>query len=69
MVVGVGRKRSKGPKDDKRDAFALADMLRNNDLESVVYKQVGPYSSLRQLVKVHAQIVRDVVRVKNRLIL
>jgi hypothetical protein len=35
-------------------------MLRNNDLESVVYKQVGPYSTLRQLVKVHAQIVRDV---------
>ena len=67
VVVGVGRKRSKGPKDDKRDAFALADMLRNNDLESVVYKQVGPFSTLRQLVKVHAQIVRDVVRVKNRL--
>jgi transposase len=67
VVVGVGRRRSKGPKSDKRDAFALADMLRNNDLESVVYKQVGPYSTLRQLVKVHAQIVQDVVRVKNRL--
>jgi hypothetical protein len=67
VVVGLGQRRGKGQKNDKRDAFALADMLRNNDLESVVYKQVGPYSTLRQLVKVHAQIVRDVVRVKNRL--
>jgi transposase len=67
VVVGLGQRRSKGQKNDQRDAFALADMLRNNDLESVVYKQVGPYGTLRQLVKVHTQIVRDVVRVKNRL--
>ena len=67
LVVIGRRKRSSGPKNDMRDAFDLADKLRKNDLESVVYKQVGPYAALRQLVKVHAQIVRDVVRVKNRL--
>jgi len=66
VVMGLWQS-SKGPKNDERDAFDLADKLRKNDLERVVYKQVGPYTALRQLVKVHAQIVRDVVRVQNRI--
>jgi transposase len=67
VVTGVGQRASKGAKDDKRDALALADKLRVNDIEAVVYKPQGPYATLRQLVKTHAQIVQDVVRVQNRI--
>lgn len=67
VVIGVGERASRGPKDDARDAFALADRLRKGDVPTAVYKQVGPYAALRQLVKVHAQMVRDVVRVQNRI--
>ena len=67
VVVGLGKVTKRSPKDDRRDAFALADMLRKGDLETVVYKNIGPYAQLRQLVKVHSQIVRDVVRTQNRI--
>ena len=67
VVLGLGEKSVRGNKDDHRDAFALADKLRKNDLSRVVYKDAGPYGALRQLVKVHSQIVRDVVRAQNRI--
>lgn len=67
VVVGFGERAPRGNKDDQRDAFALADKLRKNDLSRVVYKETGQYTALRQLVKVHAQIVQDVVRVQNRI--
>ena len=42
VVLGLEQQRnSSGAKNDQRDAFALADKLRTNDLESVVYKQAG----------------------------
>jgi hypothetical protein len=35
--------------------------------EKAVYKQVGAFATLRQLVKAHAMIVRDTVRTQNRI--
>ena len=67
VVLGFGERAPRGNKDDQRDAFALADKLRKNDLSRVVYKKTGQYTTLRQLVKVHAQVVKDVARVKNRI--
>jgi len=58
---------SRGPKDDARDAFALAERLRIGAVEKTVFKQTGPYATLRQLSKTYATVVQDVVRVQNRL--
>ena len=58
---------SRGPKDDARDAFALAESLRIGAVQTVVYKDTGPFTTLRQLAKAHAMVVQDTVRVQNRL--
>lgn len=66
-VVVVHVKESRGQKNDELDAFALAEQLRTGAIATTVYKLVGAYSTLRQLVKAHAMIVRDTVRVQNRI--
>jgi hypothetical protein len=58
---------SRGQKSDERDAFVLAERLRTGALETTVYKQVGAFATLRQLVRAHAMIVQDTVRVQNRI--
>jgi transposase len=58
---------SRGPKNDERDAFALAEQMRMGKLEHTVYKEVGPFAALRQLAKTHAMIVQDSVRIQSRI--
>jgi hypothetical protein len=58
---------SRGAKSDERDAFGLAERLRTGSIETSVYKQVGPFATLRHLVKAHHMIVRDTVRVQCRI--
>jgi transposase len=58
---------SRGPKDDERDALALAEQMRTGKLDTTVYKHVGPFGALRNLVKTHGMVVRDVVRTQNRI--
>jgi transposase len=58
---------SRGPKSDERDAFGLAEKLRQGNLERRVFKELGPYRKLRELARVYAMVVRDVVRVQNRI--
>jgi transposase len=58
---------SRGQKSDKHDAFGLAERLRTRAIEKSVYKIVGSFATLRQLVKVHRTIVQDTVRVQNRI--
>lgn len=58
---------SRGPKSDERDAFGLAEKLRQGNLEHRVFKELGPYRKLRELGRVYAMVVRDVVRVQNRI--
>jgi transposase len=58
---------SRGQKSDQRDALGLANKLRLGTIESRVFKDHGSYRTLRELVRVHSMVVRDVVRVQNRL--
>jgi transposase len=58
---------SSGQKNDEHDAFGLAERLRTGSLETTVYKQVGRFGKLRQLVRAHAMIVEDAARTQNRI--
>ena len=66
VVAGVEAGR-RGPKDDKRDAFGLAEDLRQGAIKTRVFKKGGPYKALRELARTHRMVVRDVVRTKNRI--
>lgn len=66
LVVTVPSKR-RGSKNDKIDAFGLAEQLRRGAIDLKVYKHQGPFGELRQLVKTHAAVVTDVRRVQSRL--
>jgi transposase len=66
-LVVTGIRQSRGPKDDERDAFKLAESLRTNSIETRVFKDIGQYAKLRQLARVYAMQVQDSVRVQNRL--
>jgi transposase len=66
-LVVAGVRESRGPKSDKRDAFALAEQLRIGSLETVVYKGRGRFRRLGELARAHDFVVRDTARVKNRL--
>ena len=65
VVTHVGE--SRGPKDDARDAYALAERLRTGAVTTTVFKGQGAFATLRHLVKVHDMVVRDTVRVQNRI--
>ena len=67
QLAVVHVRESRGPKDDERDALALAEQMRTGKLETTVYKHVGPFGALRNLVKTHGMVVRDVVRTQNRI--
>jgi transposase len=66
VVVTMPAKRI-GPKDDARDAAALAESLRSGVGLRRVYKGVGPYSELRAAVKSYEMVRGDVRRTKTRL--
>jgi hypothetical protein len=57
---------SRGPKDDARDAFALAEQPRTHAVTTPVFKQLGAVATLRQLAKTHATVVQATVRVQRR---
>jgi len=65
-IVVVGIRRSRGPKDDRRDAFGLAEMLRIGAIETRVYKGIGEFGRLRELSRAYAMVLGDTVRVRNR---
>ncbi len=56
-----------GPKDDARDAWALAECLRIGAIKRRVYKDYGPFSELRAAVRSYTMLRDDVRRTKNRL--
>jgi transposase len=67
-VVVVGIADSRGQKDDERDAFGLANRLRIGAIERRVFKDAsGKLTLLRELSRAHSMVVRDVVRVQNRI--
>jgi len=66
-VVVAGVAGSRGAKDDKRDAFGLAEDLRLGAIKTRVFKSGGPFKPLRELARTHRMVVADVVRTKNRI--
>src|SRR5262249_38791251 len=67
-IVVVGISESRGPKSDERDAFTLAEQLRIGAIDKRVFKDAtGKLTRLRELSRVHSMVVRDVVRVQNRI--
>lgn len=57
----------RGPKDDARDAWTLAESLRIGAAKRRVYKDCGPFSELRAAVRSYTMLRDDVRRTKNRL--
>lgn len=66
-VVVTAVRESRGPKDDRRDAFGLADALRLGAIERAVYKERGGFGALGYRARGYRWIRDDAVRVKNRL--
>jgi transposase len=66
-VVVVMAPERKGPKDDRRDAWARANELRTGAIETRVFKAPEHLAGLRNAVRAHGFAVTDVVRAKNRL--
>lgn len=66
-IVVAGVRQSRGPKDDKRDAFGMAEELRIGAIKTRVYKGVGQFGRLRELSRGYSMEVGDSVRVKNRI--
>lgn len=66
VVVTVPARR-KGPKDDLRDAWTLAEDLRIGSLRAVVYKAPRQMSGLRDAVRGYTMLTGDLVRLKNRI--
>jgi len=66
IAVMVPRK-SNGPKDDLRDAWACADAIRTGATGTRVYKAPEHLAALRNAVRAYGFAVRDCVRCKNRL--
>jgi len=65
LVVTRGRG-TRGVKDDRHDAFALAEALRVGQLDEVIYKLGRRLRLLRELARTHRMISGDLVRVRNR---
>ncbi len=66
-VVVAAVSESRGPKDDRRDAFGLADDLRLGSIRRKVYKQRGRFGALGYLARGYRWARDDGVWVKNRL--
>jgi transposase len=66
IVVRV-TKRRRGSKSDEIDAFELAESLRIGSFENRVYKKVGQFAVLAELVKAHQVVMYDSVRCQNRI--
>lgn len=57
----------RGQKNDKRDAFALAERLRLGDVQRRVFKKESRFRELRQLARAYRMLTGDTTRIKNRL--
>ncbi len=66
-IVVTGVLRGRGPKDDRRDAYGLAEKLRIGAADQPVFKAPTEFRALRELARVHGMLVRDVVRVQARI--
>lgn len=66
-IVVVGVTESGGRKSDSLDAFGLAEKLRTGAVKTRVFKAPRRFSTLRELVRIHSMVGRDLVRVQARI--
>jgi len=66
-LVVVAVQQSRGPKDDERDAFGLAEDLRTRNVKVQVYKKRGRFITLNHLVRAYGTLVADTVCCQNRI--
>jgi transposase len=66
-IVVAGITESRGQKDDRRDAYGLAEKLRRGTLEKRIFKAPRQFSVLRELSRIHITAAHDLVRVQSRL--
>ncbi len=52
-LVVAGITQSRGPKSDKRDAYALAEKLRVGNLDKQVFKAPRQFARLREFSRIH----------------
>ncbi len=65
IVLGVSK--SKGQKSDKLDAFGMAEKTRIGAIETRVYKGIGTLGALREMSLAYTTVMKDSVRVQNRI--
>ncbi len=61
-IVVTGVTQSRGQKNDKRDAYGLAEKLRVGSLDKPIFKSPRQFTRLRELSRIHMTLVGDVVR-------
>ena len=66
LAVVQGRK-SRGDKDDARDAWGLAERILKGDLGLRIWKVPESLTTLKDLVKSYETLNKDLTRVRNRL--
>jgi transposase len=66
-IVVAGITESRGPKSDKRDAYALAEKLRVGNLDKSVFKAPRQFTRLREFSRIHMTLVGDAVRAQSRI--
>jgi len=68
LIVEAPRKRDRSSaKSDEADAWALAERLRAGTVAHSVFKAPVRLAGLRDAVRGHVMVVRDITRTKNRL--
>jgi transposase len=66
-LVIVQPSEARGSKNDALDAWARAEEIRVGSFTRPVFKAPGKFRALREAVRMHDSIVRDRIRVKQRL--
>ena len=65
VVAGVTK--SQGQKNDKGDAYGLAEDLRSGSLDKKIFKAPQEFTLLREFSRIHMTLVADVVRAQSRI--
>jgi transposase len=66
LVVAVPKKRADRPKNDFEDAFARAEELRTNAIDTRVFKPSRKALPLRDALRLYTAFTKDTSRAKNR---
>lgn len=66
-LVVVQPSEHKGNKSDAIDSWTLADQLQRGRVETRVFKAPDSFTALREAVRAHRALTRDMVRAKTRL--